>query len=84
MGRARFLVPVAEDDELFYRTEWRKHAHSSLRGAYRHRTLQGLPSRGHAFDAVMQDEAWAFLAERRSTWAICTPSSYLHRLQTCR
>jgi dienelactone hydrolase len=64
MGRARFLVQYRSDDELFPRAGMeaahdhllRTHAETTR---YRGSSTPG----GHAFDAAMQDEAWAFLAE---------------------
>jgi dienelactone hydrolase len=63
-GRARFLVQYRIDDELFPRAGMQD-AHDHLirlhagTGRYRGSFRPG----GHAFDADMQDEAWAFLAE---------------------
>ena len=64
LGRARFLVQYRTDDELFPRAGMEA-AHDQLlhlhAGTMRYRGSFG-PG-GHAFDAAMQDEAWAFLAE---------------------
>jgi dienelactone hydrolase len=64
MGRARLLVQYRIDDELFPRAGMDA-AHDQLRrlhaGTMRYRG-SFIPG-GHAFDAAMQDEAWAFLAE---------------------
>jgi dienelactone hydrolase len=64
MGRARFLVQYREDDELFPRAGMEA-AHDRLlhlhAGTTRYRG--SIEPGGHAFDADMQDEAWAFLAE---------------------
>ena len=64
LGRARFLVQYRIDDELFPRAGMQA-AHDQLRrlhaGTLRYR---GSFTPGeHTFDAAMQDEAWAFLAE---------------------
>jgi dienelactone hydrolase len=64
IGRARFLVQYGEQDELFSPAGMAA-AHSRLEqrhagtGRYRGSFHPG----GHVFDAAMQDEAWAFLAE---------------------
>ena len=64
MGRARFLVQYRTDDELFPR-DGMQEAHDELRrlhaGTMRYRG--SFTAGGHTFDATMQDEAWAFLAE---------------------
>jgi dienelactone hydrolase len=64
LGRARFLVQYRIDDELFPRAGMEA-AHDQLRrlhaGTMRYRG--SFAPGGHAFDAAMQDEAWAFLAE---------------------
>jgi dienelactone hydrolase len=64
MGRARFLIQYRSDDELFPRAGM-KEAHDHLlhlhAGTMRYRG-SFFPG-GHAFDAAMQDEAWAFLAK---------------------
>jgi dienelactone hydrolase len=64
LGRARFLVQYRIDDELFPHAGMEA-AHDQLRrlhaGTMRYRG--SFASGGHAFDAAMQDEAWAFLAE---------------------
>jgi dienelactone hydrolase len=64
LGRARFLVQYRTDDELFPRAGMDA-AHDQLlrlhAGTMRYRG-SFVPG-GHAFDAAMQDEAWAFLAE---------------------
>ena len=64
MGRARFLVQYRTDDELFPRAGMDQ-AHDHLLQLHAGTTrYRGSFSRGgHAFDAVMQEEAWAFLAE---------------------
>jgi dienelactone hydrolase len=64
MGRARFLVQYRTDDDLFPLAGMRAahdrllHLHADT-SRYRGSFAPG----GHAFDAAMQDEAWAFLAE---------------------
>jgi predicted esterase len=64
MGQARFLVQYRTDDELFPRVGMEQ-AHDHLlrlhvgNDYYRGSFWPG----GHAFDADMQDEAWAFLSE---------------------
>jgi dienelactone hydrolase len=64
LARARFLVQYRIDDELFPRAGMEA-AHDQLRrlhaGTMRYRG--SFAPGGHAFDAAMQDEAWAFLAE---------------------
>ena len=64
MGRARFLVQYRTDDELFPHAGMQQ-AHDRLSrlhaGSLRYRG--SFTPGGHAFDAAMQDEAWAFLAE---------------------
>ena len=64
MGRARFLVQYRNDDELFPRAGMEQ-AHDHLlrlhAGTMRYRG--SFTSGGHTFDAAMQDQAWAFLAE---------------------
>ena len=64
LGRARFLVQYRTGDELFPLAGMEA-AHAHL--LQRHHGNDGdtaVPSRpgGHAFDAAMQEEAWAFLA----------------------
>ena len=64
IGQARFLVQYRADDELFPRAGMAA-AHDHLlrlhAGTMRYRG--SFTPGGHAFDAAMQDEAWAFLAE---------------------
>jgi dienelactone hydrolase len=64
LGRARFLVQYRTEDALFP-PEGMAAAHDRLarrhRGGARYRGT--FHPGGHAFDAAMQDEAWAFLAE---------------------
>jgi len=64
IGRARILVQYAVGDELFPRAGMEA-AHDQLlrlhAGTMRYRG--SFTAGGHAFDAAMQDEAWAFLAE---------------------
>jgi dienelactone hydrolase len=64
LGRARFLVQYRADDELFPRSGMEQ-AHDHLlrlhAGTVRYRG--SFTPGGHAFDADMQQEAWAFLAE---------------------
>jgi predicted esterase len=65
LGRARFLVQYAEEDDLF--------PPAGMVAAHEHlvRRHAGTPARyrgsfhpgGHAFDGAMQDEAWTFLSE---------------------
>jgi predicted esterase len=64
LGRARFLVQYRTDDELFSRAgmeDAHDHLLSLHAGSSRYRG--SFKPGGHAFDAEMQDEAWAFLAE---------------------
>jgi predicted esterase len=64
LGRARFLVQYRTDDELFPRAGMDAARDQLLRlhaGTTRYRG-SCVPG-GHAFDAAMQAEAWAFLAE---------------------
>ncbi len=64
MGRARFLVQYRTDDELFPSSGMEAAHHHLLRlhaGTSRYRG--SFTTGGHAFDAAMQDEAWAHLAE---------------------
>ncbi|HJY43777.1 MAG TPA: hypothetical protein VJ301_04095 [Propionibacteriaceae bacterium] len=67
LGTARFLVQYRTDDELFPRAGMQD-AHDQLgrlhAGTLRYRG--SFTPGGHAFDATMQDEAWAFLAEALS------------------
>jgi hypothetical protein len=67
LGRARFLVQYRIDNELFPRAGMEA-AHDQLRrlraGTRRYRG--SFTPGGHAFDANMQDEAWAFLTEALS------------------
>jgi dienelactone hydrolase len=67
MGQARFLVQYRTDDELFPRAGMEA-AHDQLHrlhaGTLRYRG--SFTPGGHTFDAIMQDEAWAFLAETLS------------------
>jgi hypothetical protein len=64
MGCAQLLVQYRTDDELFPRAGMEA-AHDQLcrlhAGSMRYRG--SFTPGGHAFDAAMQDEAWAFLAE---------------------
>ena len=64
LGRARFLVQYAEDDELFSRAGMVA-AHDRLQRLHAGTTrYRGSFSAGsHGFDAAMQEEAWAFLAD---------------------
>ena len=73
LGRARFLVQYRTDDELFP-LPGMEEAHARLiqlhEGTARYRG--SFRPGGHAFDAAMQEEAWAFLAaqlghQRRAT-----------------
>jgi hypothetical protein len=64
LGRARFLVQYRTDDELFSRAgmeDAHDHLLSLHAGSSRYRG--SFKPGGHAFDAAMQDEAWAFLTE---------------------
>jgi predicted esterase len=64
MGRARFLVQYRTDDELFPRAGMdQAHDHLLRLHAGTTRYRGSFNRGGHAFDAVMQEEAWAFLAE---------------------
>ena len=64
LGRARFLVQYRTDDDLFPLAGMQA-AHDRLlqlhAGTSRYRG--SFAPGGHAFDAAMQDEAWAFLGE---------------------
>jgi dienelactone hydrolase len=64
IGQARFLVQYRRDDELFPPAGMEA-AHDHLlrlhAGTMRYRG--SVSPGGHAFDAGMQDEAWAFLAD---------------------
>jgi dienelactone hydrolase len=64
IGRARFLVQYQEDDELFPRAGMEA-AHDHLQRLHAGTTrYRGSFRPGeHAFDADMQEEAWAFLAD---------------------
>ena len=64
LGRARFLVQYRTDDELFSRAGM-EDAHDHLLSLHAGSSRYGgsFSPGGHAFDAAMQDEAWAFLAE---------------------
>ena len=64
IGRARFLVQYGERDELFPPAGMAA-AHTALeqRHAGTGRYRGSFHSAGHVFDAAMQEEAWAFLAE---------------------
>ena len=67
MGRARFLVQYRDEDELFPRAGMAEaHAQLLRRHAGTPRYRGSFPPGGHVFDAAMQEEAWAFLAEARS------------------
>ena len=64
MGRARFLVQYGEEDALFPRAGMEAaHTHLLDRHAGTTRYRGSFHPGGHVFDAAMQDEAWAFLAE---------------------
>jgi dienelactone hydrolase len=64
MGQARFLVQYRTDDELFPRAGMdQAHDHLLRLHAGTTRYRGSFNRGGHAFDAVMQEEAWAFLAE---------------------
>jgi len=64
MGRARFLVQYRTNDELFPLTGMEgAHDHLIKLHAGTGRYHGSFGAGGHAFDAGMQDEAWAFLAE---------------------
>jgi dienelactone hydrolase len=64
MGRARFLVQYRTDDELFPRAGMQEaHEHLVRLHAGTTRYHGSFTPGGHAFDAAMQDEAGAFLAE---------------------
>ena len=63
-GRARFLVQYGEEDELFPPAGMRAaHDHLVHRHAGTVRYRGSFHRGGHVFDAAMQEEAWAFLAE---------------------
>jgi dienelactone hydrolase len=64
MGRARFLVQYREGDELFPPAGMAAaHDHLVQLHAGTDRYRGSFTPGGHAFDAAMQDAAWAFLAE---------------------
>jgi dienelactone hydrolase len=64
LGRARFLVQYRTEDELFPRSGMEQaHDHLSRLHAGDNRYRGSFRPGGHAFDAAMQEEAWAFLAE---------------------
>lgn len=64
LGRARFLVQYQTDDELFSRAGMEQaHDHLNCLHAGNNRYRGSFRPGGHAFDAAMQDEAWAFLGE---------------------
>ena len=64
MGRARFLVQYRTDDELFPRAGMERLMIICSACMRAPRVTAGpSPPGGHAFDAAMQEEAWAFLAE---------------------
>jgi dienelactone hydrolase len=64
LGRARFLIQYREDDELFpYAGMTAAHDHLLQLHAGTMRYRGSFRAGGHVFDAAMQDEAWAFLAE---------------------
>jgi dienelactone hydrolase len=63
-GQARFLVQYRSDDELFPPAGMdAAHGHLLRMHAGTKRYRGSITPGGHAFDAAMQDEAWAFLAE---------------------
>jgi dienelactone hydrolase len=64
LGRARFLVQYRADDELFPRAGMEQaHDHLLRLHGGNERYRGSFWPGGHAFDAGMQDEAWAFLSE---------------------
>ena len=64
LGRARFLVQYRTEDELFPPAGMAAaHEHLLRQHAGTMRYRGSFSAGGHAFDAAMQDEAWAFLAE---------------------
>jgi dienelactone hydrolase len=64
MGRARFLVQYRTEDELFPLSGMQEaHDHLLRLHADTRRYRGSFTPGGHAFDAAMQQEAWAFLAE---------------------
>jgi dienelactone hydrolase len=68
LGRARYLVQYAEDDELFPTAGMAAaHDHLVRRHAGTSRYRGSFYPVGHVFDAAMQQEAWAFLAEALAT-----------------
>jgi len=64
LGRARFLIQYRTDDELFPRAGMEQ-AHDQLMSLHEDNDrYRGSFSAGdHAFDAAMQQEAWAFLSD---------------------
>jgi predicted esterase len=64
LGRARFLVQYRTDDELFPRAGMeRAHDHLESVHAGNNRYCGSFSAGDHAFDAAMQEEAWAFLSD---------------------
>lgn len=64
LGRARFLVQYRTEDELFPRSGMEQaHDHLSRLHAGDNRYRGSFRPGGHGFDAAMQEEAWALLAE---------------------
>jgi dienelactone hydrolase len=64
IARARFLVQYRTDDELFPRAGMEQaHDHLLRLHGDTMRYRGSLSSGRHAFDAAMQEEAWAFLSE---------------------
>ena len=64
IGRARFLVQYRSDDELFPPAGMQAaHDHLLRLHAGTTRYRGSFAPGGHAFDAAMQEEAWAFLVE---------------------
>jgi dienelactone hydrolase len=67
LGRARFLVQYRSEDELFPPAGMEAANDRLLRLHEGTRRYRGsFTAGGHAFDAAMQDEAWAFLATASS------------------
>ena len=64
IGQARFLVQYRTDDELFPLAGMKAaHDHLLQLHAGTQRYQGSFSSGGHAFDAAMQQEAWAFLGD---------------------
>ena len=64
LGRARFLIQYRTDDQLFPRAGMEQaHDHLESVHAGNNRYCGSFSAGDHAFDAAMQEEAWAFLSD---------------------